>query len=353
MSRRNRLPAVVFAAFLAVGYGMTAPDRAVQAQTQRRSTDTPVRTYQIRGSIRSAVNDQPLEMVRVDLKMFTGETVATAITRSNGEFEFVGLRQGEYFIEVSHDGFEPARERVEIMNSSRAGIYVFLRPAQTVAQSSGPPVSARELSIPRKAGDSYNKGMEQLVLKKEPEGSLRHFDKALAALPSYYEAHHMRGVAYFQLGRLQEAEREFQASLEKSGHKYAEPYFGLAALSVSAQKYAEAIESAQHGLALDDKAWRGYFELARAYLGLNRLPEAAKAIEQAKQLKPEFADIYLISANINIRRQDGPALLADFEAYLKVQPSGPVADEVRKRREAIRSRMAQNNPGAPIPEKKP
>lgn len=325
------------------------------AQATRRSSDsTPIRTFQIRGSVRSAINDQAIDMVKVDLKMFTGETVGVSVTRSNGEFEFSGLRQGDYYLDVNHAGFEPTHERVEIMNSSRVGVFIFLKPLETGPQFSGPPVSARELSIPRRASDSYRKGMEQLALKNQPEASLRHFEKAIAELPGYYEAHHMRAVAYFQLGRLQEAEKEFQTSLEKSGHRYAEPYFGLAAILTAGQKYNEAIESAKNGIAVDDKAWRGYFELARAHLGLNQLNEATQAIHQAKQLKPGFPDIYLISANINIRRQDAPALLADFDEYLKAQPSGPTADDVRKRRDMIRQSMAaQNNPGTPVPQKKP
>lgn len=358
MSRRSALveaaSSVLLVACLSTSLTVT-PQGAARAQTRRNPEASQVRTFQIRGSVRSAVNDMPIEMVRVDLKMFTGETVSSSITRSNGEFEFSGLRGGEYHLDVAHPGYEPLRERIEIMNSSRAGVFLFIKPLDAPLLSKDPAVSARELTIPRKASDSFNKGMEQLLLKHAAEASLRHFDKAISLLDTYYEAHHMRGIAYFQLGRLQEAEQEFRTSLEKSHNQYPEPYFGLAALLMGQKDFAGAVESIRQGLALDPNSWRGHLELARAQMSLSQIPEAAASIDRARQLKPDFPDIHLISANINLRRQDGPALLRDLEEYLKLKPEGPQADQAKKMREAIRLSMAAGEmpQGTPPPAKKP
>ena len=75
--------------------GAFLPDSAAQAQSNRRNTqDTSARTYTVRGAVRSAVNDVAIEMVRVDLVRFTGETVGSTFTRSNGDFEFASVRNG-------------------------------------------------------------------------------------------------------------------------------------------------------------------------------------------------------------------------------------------------------------------
>ena len=336
--------------------GAFLPDSAAQAQSNRRNTqDTSARTYTVRGAVRSAVNDVAIEMVRVDLVRFTGETVGSTFTRSNGDFEFASVRNGEYFIDVKHHGHEAVREKIEVMNSSRVGIFIFIRPLDLGNPTSkDPSVSARDLTIPKKAAEAYNKGMEQLVRKSSPEGSLRHFDKAVVELDSYYEALHMRAVAYFQMGRLEDAARDFRASIEKSSRRYAEPYFGLAAMDTQGQKYAEAAELARQGLALDADSWRGHFELARAQMGLNKLDDAAVSIGHARQRKPDYADVHLVSANISMRRQDAPALLRDLDEYLKLQPTGPMADQARKMRDSIRSRLAaQAQSTAPPAEKKP
>lgn len=350
------LSAVLPSSFVAIlTISMTVPPGGASYAQTRRSPESTVRTYQLRGSVRSAFNDLAIEMVRVDLKMFTGETVSSSITRSNGEFEFSGLRSGEYYLEISHHGYEPLRERIEVMNTSRAGIFLFIKPLDAPQVSKDPAVSARELAIPRKATDSFNKGMDQLLLKHAAEASLRHFDKAISLLDTYYEAHHMRGIAYFQLGRFEEAEREFRTSLEKSGNQYPEPYFGLAALLMAQNNYTAAVDSIRQGLAIEPNSWRGHLELARAQMGLSQIPEAAASIERARQIKPDFPDIHLISANINMRRQDGPALLRDLDEYLKLKPEGPQADQAKKMRDAIRMRMAaaETQQGTPPPAKKP
>jgi tetratricopeptide (TPR) repeat protein len=345
-------PSLAF--LLVVLLGSLQPASA-QTNPRRSSVDTPSRTYQLRGSVRSAANDMPLEMVRVELKRFTGEIVGMTFTRSNGEFEYNGLNSGEYVLEVNHPGYEPARERVEIMNSSRYGQYVFLKPLPNAQTSAEPSVSARDLAIPGKASGPFRKGMERLINKKDPQGSLEHFDKALANMAGYYEAHHMRGVAYFQLGRLAEAETEFRRSIELSDHKYAEPYFGIAALLTNDKKFVEAMESARVGLAIDADSWRGHFELARALLGVGQAEDAAKSIERARTLKPDYPDVHLVSANINLRRRDGLALLRDLDEFLRLKPDGPVADQVRKMRTDLLARQAaaQVTAPAPIAEKKP
>jgi len=335
---------------------MAAAPNAAWAQSSRRNApDTSTRSYTIRGAVRSAMNDQILQMVRVDLMRFTGETISTVFTRSNGDFEFTGLGPGEYYLDIKHDGFEPMREKVEIMSSSRVGVYIFLRPlneVHTVAKS--PAVSARDLAIPKKAAEAYNKGMEQMVLKNSPEASLKFFDKAIEALPTYYEAHHMRAVANLQLGRLEEAENGFRASMERSDNKYAEPYFGLAALQTTAKRFDQAVTYATQGLAIDNDAWRGHFEMARALAGLTQYDRAAQAIAEARQRKQDYADIYLVSANINMHLQDAKALLTDLDTFLKLQPEGPMAEQARKMRESIRGRMAVAQPAStPPPEKKP
>ncbi|MGH9792013.1 MAG: hypothetical protein ACRD5W_12455, partial [Candidatus Acidiferrales bacterium] len=87
----------------------------------------PTRTSMIRGSLRLASNNQAAEMIKVELKKFTGEVVSVSYTRSNGEFEFGGLGSGAYVIVVDEEGFEPINESVELRNTLRTGVYLYLR----------------------------------------------------------------------------------------------------------------------------------------------------------------------------------------------------------------------------------
>jgi len=311
------------------------------------------RTFSIRGSLRDNESSRPIEMIKVELKKLAGEVVSTTFTRSNGEFEFNGLPNGVYYVVVEEKGFEPVRESIEVLNSSRAGVFIFLKkPLQANAPSPpGPTVSARELSIPRKPHEAWQKGMERLYEKNDAKGSVAHFQRAINELPSYYEAYHHLGVAYIRMGQLTDAEQALRKSIELSENSYAAPCFDLAALLSNIQRFDEAEKTVRRGLDLDANAWQGHLELARALLGQSRVDAAEKSLEQARLRRADYPQLYLVSANIHIRRKDYPALLQDLDTYLRLEPNGPTSDQARQMRETVQRTLAnaRNAPSTPPP----
>ncbi len=329
---------------------------AVPCRPQARPprTETAPRTFYIRGAIRTADEGRPIEMVRVDLKRLTGETVGTTFTRSNGEFEFGGLPNGVYYIVLEERGYEPVRESVEIFNTARAGVLIFLKRNVVLGPSEpGQVISAHELTIPRRAREAAQKGMARLYEKQDPRGSLNHFQRAIAEAPSYYEAYLQMGVAYLRLGETSEAEQALRKSVELSEGRYSEAHFALAQLLSNADRFTEAEPVVRRGLELDGNAWQGHYELARALVGLNRLDAAEKSAQEVRTRKPDFAVVYLILANIHIRKRDYATLLQDLDGYLKLEPSGPMSDKARQMREGVQRALAnaQNvpSPGPPKP----
>lgn len=320
------------------------------SQGRPPNVNLPKRTFSIQGSIRNYDNYQPVEMLKVDLKKLTGVVVSTAFTRSNGEFEFSGLTPGVYYVVVEEKGYEPIRESIEIINSSRPGVYLFLkRPLEISRGEPGSTVSAHELTLPRKARDAMQKGMDRLYQKRDYKGSLPEFQRAIREAPSYYEAYEQMGVAYVNLGQTSEAEQAFRKSIELSENKYPSAYFSLASLLSDSQKFAEAEPVARRGFDLDANGWRGHFELARALFGLKLLEAAEKSAQEARTRNPDFPPLHLLLANIHINRRDYPALVEDLDAYLKLEPNGPSSEQARQTRENVKSLLAkrQNAPAAP------
>lgn len=317
-----------------------------------RSPSIQQRSLSISGFIRYYDNDRAAEMVKVDLKVFAGATVATTFTRSNGDFEFNRLRSGTYILVVEEQGYEPIRENVEIMNAPVMAVYLSLKKqAKLQPDESGQLVSARQLTIPRKAQDAMQKGLNRLYSKQDYKGSLAQFERAVTDFPSYYEAYHQMGVAYIHLGQGAEAEKAFRKSIEVSESHYAGAYFALAALLSTNQRFAEAEPLVRQGIELDRNAWEGHYELARVLLGLNRLDAAEKSAEEARTRKPDFPPLFLLLANIHIRKRDYPALLQDLDSYLKLEPNGPTSEQARQTREKIQRALdnARNAPTAGPP----
>jgi tetratricopeptide (TPR) repeat protein len=319
------LPALVLFAFIDSAAQQSAP-----------STQPTVRVFSISGSVRYGDTGQAVEMMKVDLRRFTGETISSAFTRSNGEFEFGGLGRGNYYIVVEENGYEPIRELVEIANTDRRGVIVYLsKGVQFVNKEDVNPVSARELGLPPKARDAYRKGAARLYDKKDPKGSMAFFRRAVEVLPSYYEAYFQIGIGHMHMGQNLEAEAAFRKAIEMSNDTYAEPYVGLAALLCNAGKFAECVAAARRSVELDADNSQGHFQLARGQVGLNELDAAEGSLKTVIKLKADYADAYLLYSNILIRRKDLPELLKMLDEYLKLQPTGPTSDGVRATRESV------------------
>jgi tetratricopeptide (TPR) repeat protein len=323
------------------------------AQAQVRSTpapDTTRRTYTVRGTVRLAASERPVEMIKVELRRFTGEVIATTITRSMGEFEFTQITNGNYLLAIEEGTYEPVRESLEIANSSRFGIVLYLRKSF----NEGPPepgamVSKEELLLPRKTRDNFRKAMAALYDKRDPSASVKIFNQVLKDAPAFSEAHYHLAVALAESSHPQEAEQSFRKALELAGRSFAEPFFGLASLLSNQQRFAESEALARQGLERDPDAWQGHYELARALLGLQRNDEAERSVEEARRRRPDFAPLYLLLANLHIRRKEYPQLLAALDEFLRLDPNGPMAPQVRQMKAEVEKSQAKSQAAVPVP----
>jgi tetratricopeptide (TPR) repeat protein len=77
----------------------------------------------------------------------------------------------------------------------------------------------------------------------------------------------------------------------------------------------------------------GHFVLAWALFGLNRLDEAEKIAHEASIRDPRLAMAHLLLASIYIRRSDYSEELVELDAYLRLEPDGPLSDQAREAQE--------------------
>ena len=296
-----------------------------------------------------------MENIRVDLTQSSGATVSTTFTGGNGEFEFNNVANGDYSIEVILKGYEPARQQVRIYNTPQRGVSVFLtRAIGVVSSSPGGSISAHQLSVPRKARDEFDKGMNLMYAKSDYQGAITRFQRAIKAFPTYYEAYAEEGNAHRELKELVSAEAALRKSIELSSGQFSEAIFMLAGLLNETNRYPDAATLARQGIQAEAASWRGPFELARALLGLKQLEDAAKSAMEARDMKPDYPPTYLLLANIHIQLHDYPALSKDLDGYLKLVPSGPDADQARKTQVTLQAaRQQAENQAQAKPQEKP
>jgi Flp pilus assembly protein TadD len=294
--------------------------------------------YSIRGTLRDPTNARGADGVKVELREVGGPTVASVFTSGSGEFNFSDLHSGAYEIVVNETGYQPIDQQVSVEDSV-LGLQILLRKLNAPSgEAAGPVVSVRELAIPRKAHELMQKGM-MLLYANDYRGSITQFQRAIKEYPGYYEAYAEMGVAYIQLGDAASSEEALRKSIDVSDQHYADAYFVLANLYVNAKRFADAEPVARKGSELDDKSWKGHFQLASALYGLNRDAEAEPEAQAAAQLQPNGPEIQLLLANIHIRMRKYPAVLEDLNAYLKLDPNGANADQARHIQDQIQTAL--------------
>jgi tetratricopeptide (TPR) repeat protein len=278
----------------------------------------------------------------VELYAFTGGALTTGITNSSGAFAFSGLRSGNYYVTVESPGYEATRVDVNFSNHPPVALQVMLRPAGSMDRVPvGDVVSTRQLSIPRRAREAMERGLEQMHGKSNYQGSLQHFERAIREYPQYYEAYAQMGVAHMYMGDAAKAEELLRTSIEMSEQTYAEGYSILASVYSTQKRFTEAEDAARQAVGLDAQSARAQHELARALHGLDLGLAAEAAALEAVRLDPSGLDTRLLLANIHLRMRNYAALLKDLDLYLEMAPDGPDAAQARQMRAAVIETLAR------------
>jgi tetratricopeptide (TPR) repeat protein len=304
---------------------------------------TPLKKV-LSGYIREDGSGHVIKSARIELQNSFGSPIANAYSDGNGAYEFNDLGGGDFYILAQHDGYEPSRQFVRPDGSGHVYIDVYLRIASAdSAHKSVNPISEHELSVPPKARESFEKGVQLVVEKSDYRGAVAQFTRAIEQYPSYYEAYAAMGLAQNKMGDAAAAEAALRRSIDLSAEKYPQAMIDLASMFNGQKRFSDAEPLLRKVIALDASSWRGQFELASALSGQQRFKEAVTCASAARDLKPDNPQIYLLLYNLHIHTDDFPGALRDADGYLKLTPDGAMADRVRKMRVQLQ-KAVQNAP---------
>jgi len=155
-----------------------------------------------------------------------------------------------------------------------SALFQFNTPDASVLESADGSVSRLDLKAPSNARREYEKGYLQLV-RKDLQGAVNHLARATSLYPDYVAAHNALGIAYLNLGQIQQARDEF----------------------------AQAV-------ALDDHLPNSHLNLGCSQLQLQQYPEAVASLKKASSIAP--LDLQLLTALIyaEFKNRDYPAVIA-------------------------------------------
>jgi len=297
----------------------------------------------ISGTVLLKVNNRPASQVAVTLRSKPAGVSRCVLTDTEGHFEVQGLPLATYDVVVDEPGYEPAQSTVRLEGSSSELVLYLNTPSAAQSPRTNYSVSVRELRMPDKARSEYQKGLACLR-KNEFAESVAHLTKAAQDFPEFYEALYHIGVAQTKQGHREEAMSAFQKAIDLSGGKFAAAQFGIGYLHYLQGKSEEAVTAVRRGLEMDQNSADGYLILALAQLQMNRLDDAEKSVQEALLRNPNFAQAYLVLANVYGRRHEYHAQLQGLDAYLKMQPNSADSLGVRQTRRAVQSLLADARP---------
>jgi len=195
-----------------------------------------------------------------------GERAGATYADNEGKFAFNQLVPNVYYVVINDPEFEPVRQSYEIreLPGSNNFVQVTLTSRQDTSHAesrershSGNPflVNTEEYAkhYTKDAVREFDKG-NKAGQKGENAEAVRHFSKAVAIAPDFYEARNNLGLVYLSNMDFSNAETQFTQVLR---------------LNPS-----------------DDQA---YFNLGNAYLLNSRLPEAEKTVRLGLERRPDSA----------------------------------------------------------------
>jgi Tfp pilus assembly protein PilF len=312
----------------------TARVQATDTMPKPGASSTERVPASLSGTVNS-IDNRPVSNARVEIRDMSGSIVAATYTGPNGSFEVTNLASGRYEVTAT-EGLSDTRQT---LYAERGANTVTLHLSESNAVSNAgdsASVSVADMRVPDKARKALSKARE-LFAKKRTDDARKEIAKALEIYPRYAAALCERGIMNLVAGRFSDARSDFEESL-KSDPNGGMAYIGFAAASNSEAKFDDAVRALDRGVALMPTAWQAYFEMARAYLGKGDFATALRNIDKAQQfMASDYPPLHLVRAHALLGVKSYTEAVAELEAYLRVDPSAPDAEQTRKQLDAVRA----------------
>jgi len=282
---------------------------------------------------------------------FGAGELGRTVTDSAGRFRFSigeggpGGRRQLFAVTAHFAGYKDSVQVIDLSSMPRGHMDLDMRRDTSKEAPSVPPGGpAAVVTVHRptstEAEEELAKGRQLLIEKHDPKASIEKFKKAVKIDPSFATSYLLLGTAYVQLQNWNDARSAFEkASQLEPGN--AEAFFGMGFTLNQQKDFAGAQKPLQRSLQLNPSSAESHYEAGRGLWALGKWQEAEVYARKAVALNKAFAPAHVLMGNINLRRRDAKAALAEFEEYLRLDPQGPFAESVKAMVEKIRKAEAQ------------
>jgi tetratricopeptide (TPR) repeat protein len=283
--------------------------------------------YDVRGTL------VPVSKASVALHGSTTPFEAATLADVGGQFRFRAIEPGTYTLSVFVPGRGETRKTIEVGPSTadkqrRVRLLVRLDESKMAPDRSSL-ISMRQLSIPQKAKDEYEKASKSLG-ERDSEAAVAHLKKAVELAPQFAEAWNHLGTIAYQTKRYEDAEGYFRHALEADPDSYA-PLVNLGGVLVTLGRWDEAWTFNLNAVLRQPADALAQSQMGMTYFGLRRMDLAEKYLLEAVRLDAgHFSHPQLLLAEIYLRRGEKAKASDQLEDFLRHHPDNPGAGKMRE-----------------------
>jgi tetratricopeptide (TPR) repeat protein len=202
----------------------------------------------------------------------------------------------------------------------------------------GATLSLTSMAAPAEARKAFEKGRKAGAEKKFDD-AIKELNKAVQIYPQYAIAWSLMGEIHRLENQFDLAKKEYSQALTADA-KFVSPYFGLAAMAIVENKWAEAAQFTDQLIALNPFAYpMAYFFNAAANFNLGKLDAAEQSARKFQQMDTAHSrpDIALLLGNILAGKRQYAEAAQLYRDFLAGRPDAPNAEEVRKEAQRLES----------------
>jgi tetratricopeptide (TPR) repeat protein len=260
-AKRSFLIITVLAASLAFGQ-FGDPSRGVPISSQTRIATA---LGMIAGSVHDT-NNQPVKDARIEVRALRdGQTIASAYSNADGQFEIDQVPSGNYEIVVT-SGLAQERQQLAIDGATaNVNLRLASEPAADSKAGNSSTVSVAAMEVPKKARQHYQKAAEEVKKSKFDEAQ-KDLEAALAVYPHYAEALALRGILKMDHNQMPAALSDLQEAIN-SDPNYPMAYVAVGSCYNALAQYDNAVRALERAQELDPRSWQAHFEMAKAEIG--------------------------------------------------------------------------------------
>jgi hypothetical protein len=280
----------------------------------------------------------PIADARVEIMTLgTRTTAASGYTDSRGVLHVESVPEGSYEVVVSR-GVDSTTDRVHVQGFA-TNLTLKLATDGDPTVGNRATVSVAQFRVPEKVRKVFRKAQKAFD-DRNMEKAQKYLEEALLIEPQYAEALTLRGIlkidARDETGAIDDLSNAIKAD---AGYPLA--YVALGAAFNRANRFDEALQTLERGVALDPMSWQGYFEIGKAQVSKGDYVAGLRSMDKAQSMaNDKYPPLHLVKAHALLAIKQYENAMVELRIFLDKAPDAPESATARDMMEKAQAFVA-------------